>query len=149
MALHDGSAALDLDVTFLDDDDVIEAPPSTKRLDRREILANVAAAEHVDDKCSTLNISPEEHRRLLANAFAATDDDPPCSEDITLEMPAPVVPLPDWVIDEQLRVVEEVLSEPPPAGRPWLGEARTARAIAAAWTVAAATTAATTYILGR
>lgn len=97
------------------DEDDLESPPSTKRLDHRDLQAAVAVMGHVEDDCPaarTLMVSPEENKRLLEEAFADSsdvvailsvrDDDLDIYDDITVERKAPLVALPAWVHEAKL-----------------------------------------------
>lgn len=62
---------------LLDDD----LPPNTRRQSRFDLEAALARMDR-DDADATLNVSPEEHRRLMSEAFANApsplgDDEPP------------------------------------------------------------------------
>jgi len=65
--------------------DVFGPDPLVPRSTPRSALA-ASASECDRDAEPTLTVSPEDKVRLLARAFAATEDDP------TLEAPAPQVP---------------------------------------------------------
>jgi len=113
------------------DEEELEAPPSTKRLDHRDLQAAVAVMAHVDDDCAatrTLMVSPEENKRLLEEAFADSsdvvsilsvrDDDLDIYDDITVERKAPMVALPAWVHEAKLdaRALELSSSAAPISG---------------------------------
>jgi len=128
MAQEHAAVVVDFDTAF-----DLEPPPSTKRLDHRDLAAVVAIMEHIEDPGTTLVASPEESRAILAYAFANPADND-IAEDVTIETKAPLVAIPDWVFAE----MDEGGREP----RPW-----PSRAMIAAWSVALTTLALSTYVL--